>query len=70
MVKRNRDISMNTIPNKWIEKQKKKKGPETAPAYEFSTKDTWLPSNTEKKPERHSNAARAIYRQTLRGIRK
>jgi hypothetical protein len=61
---------MNTIPNKWIEKQKKKKGPETAPAYEFSTKDTWIPVGSDKTPKRHTNAARATYRQTLRGIRK
>ncbi len=63
-------MCMNTIPNKWIEKAKKKRVTDTAPAYEFDTKDTWLPVNSDKTPKRHTNAARATYRQTLRGIRK
>lgn len=61
---------MNTIPNKWVEKEKKKKGQETAPAYEFDDKDTWTPSTIEKTIERHTNAARATYKKTLRGIRR
>ena len=61
---------MNTIPNKWVEKAKKKKTAETAPAYEFNTKDTWLPINKDKQPAKHTNAARGTYKHSLRGIRK
>lgn len=60
---------MAVIQNKWVEKEKKKKAHETAPAYEINSADTWSPK-TEKSPERHTNAARATYKQTLRGIRK
>jgi len=61
---------MNVIQNKWVEKQKKKKTPETAPAYEFDAKDTWAPVGADQSPKRHTNAARAMYKQTLRGVRK
>lgn len=61
---------MNVIMNTWVEKEKRKKSPETAPAYEFDTKDTWLPINNERKTKRHSHAARATLNKTLRGLRK
>lgn len=61
---------MAVIQNTWVEKQKKKKVHETAPAYEFETKNTWLPVSTNKSLKRHTNATRAIYKQTLRGVRK
>lgn len=61
---------MAVILNKWVEKEKKKRTHETAPAYEFETKDTWIPINSENTPKRHTNAARASYKQTLRGVRK
>ncbi len=62
--------SMAVIQNKWVEKEKKKKSHETAPAYEFDTKNTWIPISTDQAPKRHTNAARAMYKQTLRGVRK
>ncbi len=58
------------IPNKWVEKKKKKKGPETAPAYEFNSIDTWAPAKVDKNAKRHSFAARATYKKTLRDMRK
>tara|TARA_R110000868_G_scaffold228058_1_gene481027 strand:+ start:768 stop:953 length:186 start_codon:yes stop_codon:yes gene_type:complete len=61
---------MAVIQNKWVEKEKKKKAHQTAPAYEIDSIDTWKTSTTDKSPERHTNAARAIYKQTLRGVRK
>jgi len=61
---------MAVIQNKWVEKQKKKKAHETAPAYEFDAVNTWIPSASDKPKERHTNAARAMYKQTLRGVRK
>jgi hypothetical protein len=60
---------MPVIQNKWIEKQKKKTF-DTAPAYEFDTKNTWIPVRVEDAPKRHTNAARAMYKPTLRGVRK
>ena len=60
---------MATIPNKWIEKEKKKRVHETAPAFEAKEADDWNPVAA-KKPERHTNAARATMRKTLRGVRK
>jgi len=61
---------MPVIPNKWLEKEKKKKTHETAPAYEFNQVNTWVPSNSKESKDRHTNAARAMYKQTLRGVRK
>lgn len=61
---------MAVIQNKWVEKQKKKTKAETAPAFEPNPGDSWLPVDTKKNVERHSNAARATYKQTLRGVRK
>jgi hypothetical protein len=61
---------MAVIQNKWVEKEKKKKAHDTAPAYEFDTKNTWIPVSAKQAPKRHTNAARAMYKQTLRGVRK
>jgi len=61
---------MAVIQNKWIEKQKKKKVVETAPAFESNPGDSWLPVDTKKKIVRHSNASRASISRTLRGVRK
>ena len=58
---------MATIANSWVEKQKKKKVAETAPAYEA------IPESeiSNRKPvKRFSLAARSTMVKTLRGIRK
>ena len=54
----------------WIEKEKKKRVHETAPAFEAAPIDNWLPITVGKSPKRHTNATRATYKQTLRGVRK
>ena len=61
---------MAVIQNKWVEKEKKKKAAETAPAFETDSTDTWQPSKTEKPKARHSPASVATMRKTLRGIRR
>jgi hypothetical protein len=61
---------MSVIQNKWVEKEKKKRVAETAPAFQSVPGDEWLPINTKKKIERHTNAARATLCRTLRGVRK
>lgn len=61
---------MAVIQNKWVEKQKKKKVTETAPAFESNPGNSWLPVDPKKKPERTSVASRATYKHTLRGVRK
>jgi hypothetical protein len=61
---------MAVIPNKWVEKQKKKKAPETAPAFEANHIDNWLPVNPGRPVKRHTNAARSTMVRTLRGVRK
>lgn len=61
---------MAVIPNKWVEKEKKKRAHETAPAFEIDSTDTWKPSKTEKSKARHSPASIATMRKTLRGIRR
>lgn len=61
---------MAVIPNKWVEKEKKKRVHETAPAFEIDSTDTWKPSSTEKPKARHSPASVATMRKTLRGIRR
>jgi len=60
---------MNTIPNKWIEKERKKRSPETAPSYTTDRTD-YFKYSTRKPKSRHDPAARAIYTKTLRGIRR
>jgi IS4 transposase len=61
---------MAVIPNKWVEKEKKKRVHETAPAFETDSTDTWQTSKTEKSKARHSPASVATMRKTLRGIRR
>lgn len=61
---------MSVIQNKWIEKEHQKKKAETAPAFESKKEDDWTPASVEKKVQRHTNAARATMRKTLRGVRK
>lgn len=58
---------MPTIKNSWVEKIKKKKEKETAPAFESVDVDSYKP---DKPIACHTNAARATYKQTLRGVRK
>ena len=60
---------MAVIQNSWIEKERRKKGVETAPSYLYDPEDTWQPVNN-PEAKRHTNAARAIYKKSLRGIRK
>ena len=61
---------MAVIQNNWIEKEKKKRVAETAPAFQSVPGDEWLPINVKKKIERHTNAARATMSKTLRGVRR
>lgn len=62
---------MSVIQNTWVEKEKKKKGAETALTLETNTLDSWLPINNIKKPvKRHSNTSRSTMVRTLRGVRK
>lgn len=61
---------MNVIPNKWIEKKKKKKENETAPAYASDPYAESLPYNSKKPLKRYTNAARAVLVKTLRGVRR
>lgn len=60
---------MNTIPNSWVEKAKKKRVAETAPAFESHTVDSWNPE-IPKSVKRFTHSAKAILQRTLRGIRK
>ena len=61
---------MNVIPNKWVEKQLKKKKKETAAAYAHIPIDERDPYNMKKPKKRFTVACRATYVKTLRGIRK
>lgn len=61
---------MAVIQNKWVEKEKKKKAIETAPAFESNSMDSWLPINPSKQVKRTSHASRATMVRTLRGVRK
>lgn len=61
---------MVVMQNKWVEKEKKKRAIETAPAFESAPGDDWLPSKTGTPVKRHTNASRATMRKTLRGVRK
>lgn len=60
---------MNTIPNKWLEKVRKKRGHETAPSYASDSTDSFAYSE-KKTSERHCPASRATMSRTLRGVRK
>ena len=59
---------MAVIPNKWVEKERKKRAHETAPSYEsYSAPETI----SAKKPEkRFSTASRVHVVRTLRGVRR
>lgn len=61
---------MPVILNKWVEKEKKKRGVETAPSYETDSIDTWTPVNTHTPIKRFTFAARSPFKKTLRGTRK
>jgi hypothetical protein len=59
---------MSVIQNKWIEKQRKKKGAETAPAFEQAAYD--ILDSTGKPLKRFTNASGATMIRTLRGVRR
>lgn len=61
---------MQVIPNKWIEKLRKKKDAETAASYKAEIFDSWDVANNETRIERYTKAAKSVYVKTLRGIRK
>lgn len=61
---------MPVVPNKWLEKVKAKKGPETAPAFEFNDEDTWNPVLKKQSVKRHTLSTGMIMKKTLRGVRK
>lgn len=61
---------MAVIQNTWVEKQKKKKVEEKAPAFEASSIDSWLPIAPDKATKRFTIAMRASYKKTLTGVRK
>jgi len=61
---------MAVIQNKWIEKVKKKRELETAPAFEAAPTDNWLPTADPKPIKRYTSASRGTYKHSLRGIRK
>ena len=61
---------MAVIQNKWVEKQKKKKTPETAPSYESDLLAESEIYNAKKPIKRFTLAARSVVVRTLRGIRK
>jgi hypothetical protein len=59
---------MSVIQNKWIQKERKKRAPVTASAYQADDYDIL---DSGKNPDsRYSVAARATYVRTLRGVRK
>lgn len=59
---------MSVIQNKWIEKQRKKKTPDTAPAYAQAAYD--ILDSTGKPVSRFSKSSVATRIRTLRGVRK
>jgi len=61
---------MPVIQNTWVEKQKKKKVRETAPAYASNHLAESEIYNATKPETRHTHAARCIFVKTLRGVRK
>ena len=63
-------LFMAVIPNKWIEKERKKKTHETAAAYEADPLADVAIYNSKKPVKRFTNAARATLVRTLRGVRK
>ncbi len=62
---------MAVIRNKWIEKEKKKRALDTAPAFQsVDTSDDWKPVDSNKPVKRFTNAANGTMKKTLRGVRK
>lgn len=61
---------MAVIKNSWIEKIKKKKAAETAPAYETYSKINDFEHQTRKPKERHTPSLKVTMSRTLRGVRK
>ena len=61
---------MTVLQNTWIEKQKKKRTHETAPAYQNDPLAESEIYNTKKPRKRFTLAARTVLVKTLRGIRK
>lgn len=61
---------MPTITNSWVEKVKKKKEHETAPAYESYAYKNDFKHQTRKPEKRHTPALKATFTKTLRGTRK
>lgn len=61
---------MAVIPNKWVEKVKKKRAHETAPFYESAPLSESTLLNAKKPEKRNTNAVRATMVRTLRGVRK
>lgn len=61
---------MSVILNSWIEKCKKKKQTETAPAFESNPSAVSEIYNTKKPLKRFTIAAHSVVMRTLRGIRK
>lgn len=61
---------MPVITNSWVEKERKKRKHETAPAYDYEHEDSYSIESTEKPISRKSRASRGSYSRTLRGVRK
>ena len=61
---------MSVIQNKWVEKQKKKREVDTAPAFDSNKDNSWVPVKIDKKIKRHTPAAHSMFKRTLRGVRK
>lgn len=56
--------------NKWVEKERKKRGHETAPAFKYDPIDEWDPIKAVKTVKRHSPCFLSASSRTLRGVRK
>ncbi len=59
---------MSVIQNKWVEKQRKKKATDTAPAYAQAAYD--ILDSTGKPIARFSTSSMATRIKTLRGVRR
>lgn len=61
---------MPTIVNSWIEKVKKKKVAETAPAYDTELYKNDFKAQTRRPEKRHTPSLKVTFTRTLRGVRK
>jgi len=61
---------MDVIRNTWVEKVKKKKVQETAPAYERLEIKNDFKHQTRKPEKRHEPSLKVTMSRTLRGVRK